>query len=149
MRRRRLNAALRFSMVAAFLVGLGSAVGACSGDDDESGGGHGGTGGIVLVVGSGGSSAGDAVTGAQAGEATTGAVAAGGNEPAIDGGSTSGGSSSGSSAGGNVSSGGNGYYLPCASLADCKQYGGSKICCSASGMRFCTKQSACSGDVLP
>jgi hypothetical protein len=40
-------------------------------------------------------------------------------------------------------------YLPCNSAADCAQYGGGKICCEAGGMRFCTKQSACSGKTLP
>jgi hypothetical protein len=47
----------------------------------------------------------------------------------------------------------NPMYLPCESRADCADYGGGKICCEmGSGdtlMRFCTKQSACSGRVLP
>jgi hypothetical protein len=44
-------------------------------------------------------------------------------------------------------------YLPCDSAADCKEYGGGKLCCevqtSSETMRFCTKQSACSGKILP
>jgi hypothetical protein len=44
-------------------------------------------------------------------------------------------------------------YLPCDSTADCSAYGGGKLCCETSSngqtMRFCTKQSACSGKILP
>jgi hypothetical protein len=44
-------------------------------------------------------------------------------------------------------------YLPCNSAADCAAYGGGKICCEvgsgSAAMRFCTKQSACSGQKLP
>jgi hypothetical protein len=44
-------------------------------------------------------------------------------------------------------------YLPCKSAADCATYGGGKLCCevttSTDVMHFCTKQSACSGKVLP
>jgi hypothetical protein len=44
-------------------------------------------------------------------------------------------------------------FLPCNSAADCAAYGGGKICCeemtSSQTMRFCTKQSACMGRVLP
>jgi hypothetical protein len=44
-------------------------------------------------------------------------------------------------------------YLPCSSSADCSIYGGGKLCCEVQSggqaMRFCTKQSACSGTVLP
>ncbi|HWP09764.1 MAG TPA: hypothetical protein VNN72_28675 [Polyangiaceae bacterium] len=44
-------------------------------------------------------------------------------------------------------------YLPCESAADCAKYGGGKLCCevqtSSDTMRFCTKQSACSGKILP
>jgi hypothetical protein len=43
-------------------------------------------------------------------------------------------------------------YLPCNSTADCSVYGGGKLCCevmtSSEPIRFCTKQSACSGKVL-
>ncbi|HTM44571.1 MAG TPA: hypothetical protein VL137_06425, partial [Polyangiaceae bacterium] len=43
-------------------------------------------------------------------------------------------------------------YLQCATTADCAQYGGGKICCevmtSQDTMRFCTKQSACTGTIL-
>ena len=150
-RLQRLKRALRLSIAVVVLAGLAAAVGACGGDDDDaSRGGPGGTSGIVLVGGSGGgnagdtaSSAGDTATSGEAGKPTIAGGAAGG-EPAIGGGSTGGTSASGSSSGGN-----NGLYLPCASQADCKQYGGGKICCSTSSMRFCTKQSACTGDVLP
>lgn len=40
-------------------------------------------------------------------------------------------------------------YLPCNSRSDCAQYGGGKICCDVGAQRFCTKQSACSGDAIP
>jgi hypothetical protein len=44
-------------------------------------------------------------------------------------------------------------FLECESGSDCAQYGGSKVCCKASSggqsMQFCTKQSGCSGTVLP
>jgi len=44
-------------------------------------------------------------------------------------------------------------YLPCESAADCAKFGGGKLCCevqtSSDTMRFCTKQSGCSGKVLP
>jgi hypothetical protein len=44
-------------------------------------------------------------------------------------------------------------YLACDSAADCAKYGGGKLCCevqtTSDTMRFCTKQSACSGKVLP
>lgn len=47
----------------------------------------------------------------------------------------------------------NPMYLPCNSTADCSAYGGGKLCCevttSGQAMRFCTKQSACTGKVLP
>ncbi len=47
----------------------------------------------------------------------------------------------------------NPMYLPCDSTADCSAYGGGKLCCETSSngqtMRFCTKQSACSGKILP
>jgi hypothetical protein len=43
--------------------------------------------------------------------------------------------------------------LPCEATADCEMYGGGKLCCEAETsegpMRFCTKRSACSGDILP
>jgi hypothetical protein len=61
-----------------------------------------------------------------------------------------GGASGGSSAtGGGSTSGGNGSYLHCASAADCKQYGGGKVCCEQGTMVFCTKPSACAGKTLP
>jgi hypothetical protein len=44
-------------------------------------------------------------------------------------------------------------YLPCNSAADCAAYGGGKLCCEVDAggqtMRFCTKQSGCSGHALP
>lgn len=44
-------------------------------------------------------------------------------------------------------------YLPCETAADCDKYGGGKLCCevqtASDTMRFCTKQSACSGKILP
>lgn len=44
-------------------------------------------------------------------------------------------------------------YLPCEASADCAAYGGGKVCCEQTAgtqtMRFCTKQSACAGNVLP
>jgi hypothetical protein len=44
-------------------------------------------------------------------------------------------------------------YLPCNTAAGCAEFGGGKVCCEmdAGGqpMRFCTKPSACSGQVLP
>jgi hypothetical protein len=47
----------------------------------------------------------------------------------------------------------NPMYLPCESQADCDAYGGGKLCCEMGAgqnlMRFCTKQSACSGRILP
>jgi hypothetical protein len=44
-------------------------------------------------------------------------------------------------------------YLPCESTPDCAQYGGGRLCCELMTgndvMRFCTKRSACSGQILP
>lgn len=44
-------------------------------------------------------------------------------------------------------------FLPCNTGADCKKYGGGKVCCEVqtggSSMRFCTKQNGCSGQVIP
>jgi hypothetical protein len=40
-------------------------------------------------------------------------------------------------------------YIPCMRGSDCAQYGGSWVCCEAGGMRFCTKQSACGGQIIP
>jgi hypothetical protein len=50
---------------------------------------------------------------------------------------------------GNSGSGGTALYLPCESEADCKEFGGGKVCCVAGAMHFCTKPSACSGETLP
>jgi len=45
------------------------------------------------------------------------------------------------------------FYLACSNAQDCSQYGGGKVCCEAgsgaNAMRYCTKQSACAGTVLP
>lgn len=40
-------------------------------------------------------------------------------------------------------------YLPCDRGSDCARYGGGKVCCELSSMRFCTKPSACGGRTLP
>jgi hypothetical protein len=40
-------------------------------------------------------------------------------------------------------------YLPCESAEGCAEFGGGKVCCEIGAMRFCTKPSACSGEVLP
>jgi hypothetical protein len=44
-------------------------------------------------------------------------------------------------------------YLPCESTADCEAFGGGRLCCEAGSaedlMRFCTKRSGCSGQILP
>ena len=132
------------------LVGL--MLGACSGDDESPESAAGGTSGSPSLGGalSNGASAGETST--SAGESATTSGAAGlGEEPAPGG---AGGASAvgGSAVGGGVNVGGgagNGFYLPCASLADCKMYGGGKVCCADAGMQFCTKQSACSGNTLP
>jgi hypothetical protein len=40
-------------------------------------------------------------------------------------------------------------YLPCSKGSDCESFGGSKVCCEVGPQRFCTKQSACNGRILP
>ncbi len=41
-----------------------------------------------------------------------------------------------------------GSYLQCVSGSDCDAFGGGKVCCDVPGMRFCTKPSACEGEVI-
>jgi hypothetical protein len=77
--------------------------------------------------------------------------AEGGSDASVAG-RSGGGSASGGASGGGLSAGGsagNGLYLPCASQADCKMFGGGKVCCAMPGMQFCTKPSGCSGKTLP
>ena len=40
-------------------------------------------------------------------------------------------------------------YLKCVTGSDCAAFGGGKLCCEMGPMRFCTKRSACSGQVIP
>jgi hypothetical protein len=123
------------------VVLLTFSVAACGGDDDDTAaaGGSAGTPNLNLG-GSGGSgaqsssTAGDTSTPADGGAATAGSSSANGGQPA---------------SGGSAGTGGNGLYLPCESAADCKKYGGGKICCATAAMHFCTKQSACTGKILP
>jgi hypothetical protein len=139
------------------LVGL--MLGACSGDDDSTESAAGGSSGFPSLGGalSSGASAGEpsssaGETSTSAGESATTSGAAGLGEEPAPGGAGGGSAAGGSAVGGGVNGGGgagNGLYLPCASLADCKMYGGGKVCCADAGMQFCTKQSACSGNTLP
>jgi hypothetical protein len=139
-----------YQAVVCAVLSLGLALGGCSGDDDDEGS-AGSSGSLNL---SGATSAAGAMTSGgsneepgPAGEGGENAAVAGG---ANDGGSnSSGGSSSGGSLTGGSSSAGNGAYLHCASAADCKQYGGGKVCCQQGSMLFCTKPSACAGMTLP
>ena len=125
---------------------LGLMLGACGGDDASSNsGGSSGAGASTAGSPTAGSSTG-AVTGSGASSnegATTSGAGAGGADDTATGGSVAG----NSLGGGNV--GGSNLYLRCESLADCKVYGGGKVCCVAGSMHFCTKPSACSGDTLP
>jgi hypothetical protein len=41
-----------------------------------------------------------------------------------------------------------GNYLRCVTGSDCEAFGGGKVCCDVPGMRFCTKPSACEGEVI-
>jgi hypothetical protein len=41
-----------------------------------------------------------------------------------------------------------GSYLRCVTQSDCEAFGG-KVCCDVSGLRFCTKPSACEGQLIP
>jgi hypothetical protein len=121
----------------ALLVGL--LLGACGGDDDASPN-PGGSGGPSLAgVNAGGTS----TSGSSNDGATTSSGGAGGADDMATGGSVAGSSTAGSNVGGSN------LYLPCESLADCKQFGGGKVCCVAGSMHFCTKPSGCSGDTLP
>jgi hypothetical protein len=41
-----------------------------------------------------------------------------------------------------------GSYLRCVTGSDCDAFGGGKVCCDTPAMRFCTKPSACEGEVI-
>ncbi|HYO96685.1 MAG TPA: hypothetical protein VER33_19370 [Polyangiaceae bacterium] len=109
----------------------------CGSDGSDSDGGAGGEPGSIGLGGATSSSGGQPVS--TGGSASSGSTASGGS--GLAGGSGAGGSTTGTA------------YLPCDSQADCAAYGGGKVCCEATTaaqvMRFCTKQSACSGQVLP
>jgi len=140
----------RLSIVGGCLL-VGLALGACGGDDDSATGGSGGESGSLSIGGSGGSGASGAEPSGSAGESVSVGGAEGGSDASAAGQSV-GGSASGGASGGGISSGGSagsGLFLPCASQADCKAFGGGKVCCSVPGMQFCTKPSACSGKTLP
>jgi hypothetical protein len=122
--------------VGVLLVGL---VGGCGGDDDDSSG-SGGSGGTLALAGS---STG-AVSGSGGNDNQGAAMSAAGAAGQVD--TSTGGSTGGST--GNASAG-SGLYLRCASQADCKVYGGGKVCCAAGSMQFCTKPSGCTGKTLP
>ena len=112
---------------------------ACSGDDDDDTSSAGSSGSLNL---SGATSSGGSATGAMTSGGSDGEV-----EPTTAG--AEGVTVAGSASGGSSASGGNGAYLHCASAADCKQYGGGKVCCEQGSMLFCTKPSACAGKTLP
>jgi hypothetical protein len=118
---------------------LGLALSACGGDDDDAPAGSGGSLNLSGATAGDSSPAGALTSGGSGGQAAASADAGAGGESSTVAGSSSGGSSSG----------GTGSYLPCASAADCKQYGGGKVCCDQVIMVFCTKPSACSGKTLP
>lgn len=108
----------------------------CGAGASEPDAGAGGEPGLIDV---GGATGGEPATGGASGGASGGSSASGGSAPT--GGSNAGGSTASTS------------YLPCDSKADCSAYGGGKVCCetvsAGQGMRFCTKPSACSGQLLP
>jgi hypothetical protein len=142
------------SIVLLFGAGLGAlALCAACGGDDAAPGANGGT----NAGGSAGSSMNEAGATDQPGGAgeSTGGMSGGGSASggtAMAGGSSSGGVTSGGMSAGGASvagSGGNGLYLPCEAAADCKAFGGGKVCCAMGTMHFCTKPSGCSGDILP
>lgn len=116
---------------------------ACSGGDDDDSVGSGGSAGTPnLALGGSGAqssgSAGEMSTPVDGGAPSAGSSSSSGGQPDTATGGTAG-----------TSSGGAGLYLPCESAADCKKYGGGKICCATATMHFCTKQSACTGKILP
>jgi|GEM_PF-4929541 len=131
---------------AVLAVALG--LGACGGDDDDDTS-PGGTSGSLNL--SGGTNDSGSSTGARTsgGADDTGVPAGAGGESIAVAGAATGGGSGSSSIGGSSPSGGNGAYLHCAAAADCKQYGGGKVCCEQGTMLFCTKPSACAGNTLP
>jgi len=121
--------------VFALLLGI-SVLSACGASDEDPDGG-GGSGGLSL---------GGAISGSAMGVSSgTGAMSSEGGE------SSSGEAGKPSSNGGSVSGGSGGmtFFLPCESEADCKVYGGGKVCCDGGSMKFCTKPSACPGNTLP
>ena len=157
MKRRGQSTTFRLSIAFGCLL-IGLALGACSGDDDDTTGGSSGgnSGGESGAMSIGGSAVGGASGSVASGTAGDSPGAGGNNDTSAAGQATGGSSVGGSSVGGSSGTGssgggsaGNGFYLPCASLADCKAYGGGKICCSQGAMQFCTKQSACTGKILP
>jgi hypothetical protein len=139
-----------YRAVVCAVLSLGLALGGCSGDDDDDAPSAGSSGSLNL---SGATSAAGSSTGAMTSGGSNeepGPAGEGGENAAVAGGANDGGSnSSGGSSSGGSSSGGNGAYLHCASAADCKQYGGGKVCCQQGSMLFCTKPSACAGMTLP
>jgi hypothetical protein len=134
----------RAIVCAVFAAGLG--LGACGGDDDDaSGGGSSGTLNLSGTTSDAGSSTGAITSGGSNAQGAAPADAGAGGEGVTMAGSANGGSASS----GGSASGGNAFYLPCAAAADCKQFGGGKVCCDQGSMVFCTKPSACSGKTLP
>lgn len=125
---------------AVLAVALGLA--ACGGGDDDDAAASAGSSGSLNLSGA-----------TSSGGSSTGATASGGSDgegvPTTAGAGAEGVTVAGSASGGTSASGGNGSYLHCASAADCKQYGGGKVCCEQGTMLFCTKPSACAGKTLP
>jgi hypothetical protein len=132
--------------VACVVLGIGLCLGACSGDDDEDASGAGSSGSLNLsgATTDAGSSTGAMTSGGSNDEGVPTVAGASGENASV-----AGSANGGSSIGGSSASGGNGSYLHCASAADCKQYGGGKVCCEQGTMLFCTKPSACAGKTLP
>ena len=123
----------------ALLLSVVFSLAACGPDDEPSESGSGGS--------AGGGTAGSMTTGgagsSDAGTSSDGGMPGDGGSSSAQAGSVSGGS------GGSSSTAGSGSYLRCESAADCEPYGGSKVCCVAGPMHFCTKPSACTGETLP
>jgi hypothetical protein len=131
------------------VLGVALCLSACSGDDDDdaSSSGTSGTSGSLNLSGAtseAGSSTGATTSGGSNDEGVPTVAGASGENASV-----AGSANGGSSIGGSSASGGNGSYLHCASAADCKQYGGGKVCCEQGTMLFCTKPSACTGKTLP
>jgi hypothetical protein len=126
-----------------YLLTLALALGGCESGGEEEGPEAGGSdsGGSAGSSGSGGETTAGSMNGEGAAP-SDGGMASDGGAPSASAGSSSGGS-------GGSGTAGTSFYLPCESAADCKMYGGGKVCCVAATMHFCTKPSACSGEVLP